>query len=237
VIRKARSAAKWVRGMLFRRATTLRHNGALAAINTREVFEAYVAETRPPLFLRYRGVAAEKRQDFASVLDALDLDLSGKSILDIGPAHGDSLDVAHERGAALIEFVEFEPFFYKHNELKPYASGYKIDHRRKLATLPPGRFDLIWCKGGFSPDFFVRFGALFPLSRWLNEVERLARSNATLLICPGWTNDGISRNIEDLNANPFTKTMQAHGYAMLAPIPNHNHEPDYPVTYCKKVMP
>jgi hypothetical protein len=207
----------------------------LETLTTPAEFESYVAAAKPPLFLRYRELASEKRADFNAALRACDIDLRGKGFLDIGPAHGESLDLAREQGATTIEFVEFDPFFFAYNRLKPHARGYQLDHRRHLRRLPERRFDLIWCKGGFSPEYFLRFGWITSLEKWIADVERMARPGATVLICPGWTNDGARRNIADTRDNPFTRKMEALGYAILPFVQGHNHEPDYPVTFFKHI--
>ena len=233
--RKLYSVKRWLTRIIERKLSKIRHQKKLKDIQKMSDFEEYVEKNQPMLFTRYKEVSESKVIDFKSAIDHIGIDLNEKSFLDLGPAYGDSLDVVNQRGANRIDFTEFDPYFYTYNRLKPYTNnGYQIDHRKQLSQLPERIYDFIWCKGGISADYFIKFHRITSLSQWLEDVERLAKSNGVIMICPGWTNDKRKRNIEDLENNLFTKTMKKHGYQILPFIDNHNHEPDYPVTFYKK---
>ena len=170
--------------------------------------------------------------EFQIVIDELSVKLRGISFLDIGPAYGDSLDICHEQGAARIEFIEIDPYFFAYNRLKGYTRGYHLDHLMNLHRLEAGKYEFIWVKGSISADFFISSSKVVPnLSHWLDGLERLAARTCTIVICPHWSNDTRTRRIENIQCNPFTDTLLHRGYELLPPIRLHNHEPEYPCTF------
>ncbi len=236
ITRKLSSLKRWIFRTIERYIANLRHNKNLEQMKSMFEFEEYVEKNQPMLFTRYKEASESKMIDFESAIDHIGIDLNEKSFLDLGPAYGDSLDVVNQRGANRIDFTEYDPFFFTYNRLKPYTHyGFQIDHRKQLSQLPETIYDLIWCKGGISADYFIKFHRITSLSQWLEDVERLAKPKGVIMICPGWTNDKRKRNIEDLENNLFTITMKEHGYEFLPFINRHNHEPDYPVTFYKKI--
>lgn len=233
MLRKIKAAKKWMLGTLVRRVSQLQHTSMLTQMTTMQQFHEYLEKVQPEMFFEYMKESEEKRQEFQDVMEKLNIDLKGKTFLDIGPGYGDALDVSHHCGADAVEFVEFDPFFFTYNRLKGFCKGYNLDHRRALDKLPTAKYDIIWCKGAISADLYIKMRRIYRLSGWLKQVERLASDGCHLIICPHWTNDQIKRNIDDTHDNSFTKTMGEHGFVVLEPILNHNHEPGYPITYYK----
>jgi hypothetical protein len=230
-----RRTAMQMKGVLFHmkeRFTWFARQRELNAMTRMEEFQNYITAVQPAEFLRYQALSQEKRTEFQTVMNELDVNLKGIAFLDIGPAYGDSLDICHEQGAARIEFIEIDPYFFTYNQLKGYARGYNVDHLLSLHRLDPGKYDVIWAKGSVSVDFFINKRMIVPnLSRWLEDVERLAAPSCTIIICPHWSNDTHTRRIENIHCNAFTHTMLVHGYELLPPIRLHNHEPEYPCSF------
>lgn len=165
------------------------HNQQLISINSMEEFLNYVDKNNYDTFLMYKDKSNEKREDFNAVMNYLKIDLSGQNFLDIGPAYGDSLNICYEGGAKNIDFIEIDPFFFTFNRLKPFTKGYNLNHFRELKTLERRKYSLIWVKGAFSADRFIKMKLVLPLSVWLANLELLASPSAKIIICPYWSND------------------------------------------------
>jgi hypothetical protein len=209
------------------------HNQQLVNINSMEEFLSYVEKTNPDTFLKYKAVSISKREEFNAVIDYLKIDLTVQKFLDIGPAYGDSLDICYEQGAKSIDFIEIDPFFFTFNRLKQFTKGYNGNHFIELKTLEHNKYSLIWAKGAFSADRFIKRKLILHLSTWLANLELLASPFAKIIICPHWMNDNCSRRIEDVYNNYFTRKMLDEGYKILPIIKNHNHNPEYPITFYK----
>ena len=155
-------------------------------------------------------------------LDHTGFDPRCKRCLDIGPAHGDSLDVLHEQGADECAFIELDLWFFRHNSLKPYAHGWNYDHFRHLHRLPVRAYDFIWNRGAFASDGrFLRIFGRIGFSLWLRQVEKRAAPGALIMFCPyrGAT-EGMVR------------VLRSRGYKPLPFIAGHNTDL-YPVTWIK----
>lgn len=198
-----------------------------------EEFEAYVEEAKPALFLDYGRRSAEKRLEFETVLEKLQINPKGMKFLDIGPAYGDSLDICHERGASAVDFIDYDLFFYTYNRLKGYRS-YRLNHLKRLDQMETGKYDLIWAKSCFSAGFFItRWRWFANLDKWLEQIERIAAPDSKVIICPYWQNKNGIRYIRDVRNNRFTRTMLEHGYRILRPIKNCNKEPAFPLIFLR----
>src|ERR1035438_3658558 len=209
------------------------HNQHLISISDLEEFLNYVDKNNYDTFLVYKDKSNEKREDFNAVMNYLKIDLSGQNFLDIGPAYGDSLDICYEGGAKSIDFIEIDPFFFTFNKLKPFTKGYNRNHFRELNTLERRKYSLIWVKGAFSADRFIKMKLVLSLSAWLANLELLASSLAKIIICPYWSNDNHVRRIGDVYHNYFTRIMLHKGYKILPMIKSHNDDLGYPKTFYK----
>lgn len=202
-----------------------------------EELRQHVSKSQPEQFLLYQAVSHKKRLEFLTVVKKLRISISGSSFLDIGPGYGDSLDLCYEMGAKIIDFVEIDPLFFTYNRLKHFTKGYRINHMLSLWKLRPARYDFIWVKGSVSADFFITShlnGRNVWLLFWLSQLERLASPTCHIVICPHWANNSHKREIEDARNNLLAQTMLSKGYLLLTGLENHNHEPEYPITFYKK---
>ena len=50
-----------------------------------------------------------------------------------------------------------------------------------------------------------------------------------------WRNDGARRRIQDAAGSLLSARLINRGYKILATVPGHNHEPEYPITYHKQL--
>lgn len=214
------------------RVQLLKHSKVLDAMSTMEEFQKYIELTQPETFLFYQRGSPGKRLDFQAVVEKLQLSLKAKSVLDIGPGYGDTLDICHECGAKNIHFIEYDPFFYTYNRLKKFTKGYRINHLWKLRMLESSKYDLIWSRGSIVADFFLKFSWLVNINDWLAQVERIASPGCSILICPHWGRVCSKKRIQDVRNNRFTEIMLQRGFTILPEIKNHNTE-NYPITFFK----
>jgi hypothetical protein len=220
---------KHIEWLLFKSPLCTRY---LERVRTREEFEVLVGQIKPSEFLFYRTLAEPKRVENRALLDYLRFDLVGKRCLDIGPGHGESLDVWHERGAMECAYIEFEGFLFHHNRLKPFAKGWRLDHLKNLGALPSGHFDLIWSRGSFSQATFRGDGRR-RFVQWLSQVEGLAAPKATVLLCPYWVVVGHKRQVANPKTHWIGQVLEERGYRALPFIEDHNQEPAYPITWVR----
>jgi hypothetical protein len=221
------------------KVTRVYHRHVLNGVNTMEEFNRYIKEIKPDVFLKYKEASTVKRLEFTTVIEKLSLNLNSINFLDIGPGFGDSMDICHERGASQIEFVEWDPFFFTFNRLKKWCTGHQENHLLGLHSLDQNKFDFIWIKGSLSADKFnkwpIRKISPAQLNIWLDQLLRLGRPSCTIILCPHWMSQDAKRKIENVKESIFTKTILSKGFNILPTILHHNHEPEYPVTFFRKL--
>jgi hypothetical protein len=214
--------------VLRRRVEDARRARTVAAMTQPEELERYLERTRPAEFLHYRGLAREKRVEVEALLAELRLDVVGLRVLDLGPAHGDSLDVFRERGAASCSFVERDAVFHAYNRLKGFE-GHRFDLIGDLDRLAGSGFELVYAKGSVNPTSFRMRGER-GLRRWLAAARAATAPHATLVIAP-WApvlaRDGV-------DGHWFTRTLLEDGFEALPWIDGHNAEGIYPVTFVRR---
>jgi len=220
-LRQTRRWVKW-----------FKQNRALDTISTMEEFQKYIELTQPDFFSYHESNSLQRRRSFQAVVEKLRLPIRDKTVLDIGPGHGEMLDICHELGAKNIHFVEWYPLFYAYNRLKGFTKGYCINHLWRLRILESSKYDLIWARGSFQMDPVLNNPLLFSIEDWINQVERIAAPGGWILICPYFCADDLKRRI-DAYHNRFTETMLQRGFTILDKIEDHNTEPYYPVTFFK----
>jgi hypothetical protein len=215
-------------GALKKRIEWARQGRALQRVRTLEDLEAFIAETNPPEFLHYQRLAPQKRVEAESLLSYLDFDVRGRRALDLGPGHGDSLDVFREAGAASCSFVDYDPLFCLFNRLKGYE-GYRFNFRVHLRRLPQSSYDFIYIGQSITyANFRMRRAGAF--RRWLRELRGAGTPDAVIAVCPWWPDTGDNSR-ESLSRHWFSKTLVAEGYRPLPWIEGQNKEVIYPVTF------
>ena len=158
----------------------------LNKMSTMVEFQEYVKLKQPSDFLFYQSASLGKRKEFQKVAAKLALTIEGRSVLEIGPGYGDTLDICHEYKAKDIHFIEYDPFFYTYNRLKGFTKGYQINHLWKLRILDSNKYGLIWSRGSIVADFFERYYWLVSAEKWITQVDRLALPGCKVVICPYW---------------------------------------------------
>lgn len=219
---------QWVK-----RSVQRRH---LAGVASRDEFEDLVEAERPGEFLEFRGVRERALRQNRELVKFIGFDPKAKKCLDIGPGHGESLDVWHEMGAAECVFVENNPWCVQHNRLKGFARGWELDHLLSIQRLPKARFDFVWVYGSICcHKRYFQVLRKFGLVNWMLRVESIAAPGGTIVICPYWLCRDGRRLIESPTEHWMGRTFRTRGYEQLPFIEGHNIEPVYPVTWIKVV--
>jgi hypothetical protein len=219
----------------------IKYRGRLESISTMGEFKSLLSQVDNSIFAGYEAWDPISRRDISAVLDALAIDVGGQRFLDVGPGYGSALDVARERGASAVEFVDYDPFVCAFNRIKGHK-GWCIDVRTKLSSISPRKYDFIWLKATFSANRFIDkdrgLGMLgfyrYPkLETILADVDLLLAQGGSAVFCPHWDFSGNQRVITDVLDTPVTRSLEREGYAILSWISGHNMEPIYPISFVK----
>lgn len=197
-------------------------------------FFAVLKEQPSDRFAFYEKLAQQKSGAIARIFDHLAIEPRGLAVLDIGPGYGEFLDWCKKMGSPSLCYIELDKVFDTFNRLKGY-DGRRGNHLFAMKEFPSDTFDLVWASGPISADNLVssKLG-MSVLNRWLHQLDRIRRRSGHIIIKPAFkSKDGV-RALGDATGNPFATIMFEHGYDCLPFFEHHNHEPEYPVTFCKK---
>ena len=214
----------------------------LRKIKTPEEFLDYVYRIEYEAFTRYYELGEDhRRKVFLALFDWLGDDVKSRSFLDIGPGLGDSLDIAKERGASQIEFVDQDPYYSVWCELKGFKgyTGFNYITGDGLTPIHPNKFDIILSKGSINSDRFNRKEAgLIPIAEWLSQIDSIANEGADIFITPTF-DKGVDpkssyhcKDLEAFKQSMLSKTMTDFGYHIIF-IEGFNHPQRFPVTFYK----
>lgn len=150
-------------------------------------------------FTNYIDQREVKRRSFAAAIAHLKVELSGATVLDVGPGTGDSLDVARELGARSTQAIDSEPYFVRLALLRGHCAWL-----RDCTLIEDGRYfppevtgaTLVWCKGALncsevnrarswgSRAMLTRIRKGFCFQRWIRELQSLVAPSGTLVFVP-----------------------------------------------------
>jgi hypothetical protein len=209
--------------------------GSLSQVATRDEFEALLEREKPSEFLEMRSCRERALRQNRTLLQHIGFDPKGRRCLDIGPGHGESLDVWHEMGAAECAFAEGNRWCVQHNQLKGFARGVELDHLLFIQRLPKRSFDFIWIYGSISCDkkYFKLLGK-YGFVNWVHRVESLVAPGGTVVACPFWLCQGRQRVVAQPSEHWMGRAFRELGYEQLPFIDGHNIEPMYPITWIKR---
>lgn len=187
----------------------------------------------------------EKIRDvFKSLYEALNINFKDASFMDLGPGYGDSLDLARERGATTVEFVEYNPYLMAFNVLKGFR-GYMLNYTvgNGLTPLYPKKYDVILSKGSINADRVNRKEAgIIPFPKWIEQVENIAAPKGQIIICPTFDRGTetymgsyhVCTNPEAFKHSWFSQVLKDKGYKIIY-IENFNNPKRFPFTFYKKM--
>jgi hypothetical protein len=225
-----------------RRLQWAKYRNTLDTITTMDQFNALMAVLNEQTFRRYEHYEkVVDRQEPGVLLNRFGLDLRGRTMLDVGPGFGSTIDSAKAQGA-ICEYVEYNPFFHAFNRLKGFA-GYRLDARHQLHMLPRRKYDIVWVKQTFVgdrflyPDLMQRMWRYPKIDRLLDQLEDLATDQGLVAFCPHWQFDSktMVRKIEDVWNTPIAHSLRRREYEVVPSISGHNVEPFSPVTFVKRL--
>lgn len=194
-------------------------------------------------YLSHSGSRETIRDVFKSLYEALNIDFTDTSFLDLGPGYGDSLDLALKGGAKTVEFVEYNPYLMAFNILKGFR-GYMLNYivGNGLTPLYPRKYDVILSKGSINADRFNRKEAGFiPLPKWIQQVEDLSAQNGHIIICPSFDRGTemymgayhVCKDPEAFKQSGFSQVLQDRGYEIIY-VEKFNNPKRFPFTFYKK---
>lgn len=216
----------------------------LTKISTPVEFVEFTKKHDYHKFLQYHeSDRGAMRQVFLSICDHINLKFENRRFLELGPGWGDPLDIAVEKGAAVADFIDCDPYILKWNRLRGYT-GYDINYMfpdglEPLLTTNIQPYDIIYSKGSINADRMNRGDkADVSFDLWIWQIEALANDGCDIIICPAFdrgdpSNPYICRDVEGLKKSWLTKTLLGLGYTILY-IEGFNHPERFPITYYKK---
>lgn len=180
--------------------------------------------------------------EYIQMLSYLDIDLTDKAVLELGPGWGEFLGLAESRGAKSIDFVDHNPYCFTYNRLLGY-NGFKNDYcgLQAFREIPIRKYDVILSRGSinadrFERDFFHKTGRKLGFQRWLNRLEFLAKDGADIIICPtydaGW---GGEYEYQNIGRRKVFEWMAFRGYDVIEDIKKFNHSKCFPYVFRKRV--
>ncbi|MBI2966449.1 MAG: hypothetical protein HYY40_01370 [Bacteroidetes bacterium] len=191
-------------------------------------------------YYSYKRDESRKLKEAEEVLTALNLNLAGAPVLEIGPANGYFLDVCMKHGAKSAGFIDIDPYFYYYLKVKGYKEGILGNHWKAVHKLKGQKYSLIYSKGAMIVDDLLmrRERSFAMMSEWLSALEKATVNGGVIVICPHWRDVPASAKRQytgNILENDFVKFILEKGYSPLKFIEGHNIEPNYPVTFWKRV--
>lgn len=154
-------------------------------------------------FTHYYPQQEIKENQFQAALDYLQIDIANKSIIDIGPGTGDSLQLAKKLGATKTVALDVNPFFVKLALIRGHSSymkNYTVSRDRlgkRVKFFPPEieNYDFVYSKGSLNCDLVNQgrgFGVRkaidlikgFDFQSWVDEFKSLVKSGGDGLFIP-----------------------------------------------------
>jgi len=174
----------------------------------------------------------QRRHVFTSLLEGVDF--KGKSVIDIGPGTGESLDIAMERGASFTSFIDRDEIIFLYCSNLGHH-GIMMDYvpfivNKVINTIP--KHDILITKGSFDFDW-INDEPRFDNQRLVNWLSEIAD---TIIFVPTWnarykhtcTPDRFSFYLE----SPLHKCFIDNGYKQTF-IEGCNDKERFPITYIK----
>lgn len=175
----------------------------------------------------------ERRSIFINLFK--DIDFKGKSVIDIGPGTGESLDIAKEMGASVTSFIDRDDIIFLYCSNLGHHGISKMDYvpfivNNEINTIP--KHDILTTKGSFDFDY-VNKEPRFDNQVLLNWLDQLAD---TIIFVPTWGFEYGYKCLPDRFAvyleSPLHKCFIDNGYKQTF-IEGCNDTERFPITYIK----
>lgn len=179
---------------------------------------------------------------FQPLVDKLDADLKGESLIDIGPGFGSIMDLAHDKGASHTGFVDIDPAFFLFNELKGHK-GYLANFIKGpgLELVKPDTYDFVICRGALIADRYNNGEpGILSIHETIDQLEAIWSGRGAIIVTPTfYKGDDPDRYYwcQDEAGFPnsvFAKAFSIRGYATTY-LDGYNSEGTFPFTFTKGI--
>jgi hypothetical protein len=166
---------------------------------------------------------------FEKIYDYFNINFKNKSILDLGVGSGESLDVAKDRGAAKMEFIDRDVIIARYNELKGYT-GYVFDYTTTAINNFNIKYDIIISKGAFNSDYLNEHKHQVLFKNIVDWIENI--TNEFIIIIPTFSqkNKYTYESYEIFIKSEFSENLLSRGFK-TAFIEGCNDEKFFPITF------
>lgn len=191
-------------------------------------------------FYYYLQLSDEYRRDiFINLYKGLNIDFKGKSVLDIGPGMGESLDIAKEFGAIELKFIDRDVILGKYCQNKGYK-WINLDYVPLIVNndINTGKLaDILVTKGSFNFDY-AQNEPRFKVSVLIDWLEIISD---TQIFIPTWDRGELTQGVyHTCTGERFEKYINSHvhrefierGYKECF-IDGCNDKLSFPITYFK----
>jgi hypothetical protein len=176
-----------------------------------------------------------RRGIFINLFDGLNIDFNNKSVIDIGPGSGESLQIAKERGASKTSFVDRDEIISLYCTNLGHTH-YKMDYvpfivEKEENTIP--QHDILITKGSFDFDW-VNIEDRFNNKVLLDWFDKLSKE--LIIVIPTWSykynHTCDPERFELYLKTPLHECFINNGYKSTF-IEGCNDTERFPITYIK----
>ena len=168
---------------------------------------------------------------FKKLYDFFEINFENKSILDLGPGTGESLDVAKNRGASKMEFIDREIITFRYNELKGYT-GHLFDYTTPAINEFNMKYDIVISKGSFNSDSLNEHKHQLLFRDIINWIELITRELIIIIPTFSGLNEFKCVDYQSFMKSEFSEELFSHDFK-TAFIDGCNSKDFFPVTFFK----
>jgi len=182
-----------------------------------------------------QGDYSKKKAVFEKLYDHFNINFVNKSVLDLGPGTGESLDVAKNRGAVKMEFIDRDILIFRYNELKGY-NGCLFDYTTPSVNQYNTKHDIIISKGAFNSSLLNEHRHILLFKDVINWIESIAKE--LIIIIPTFkrTENGyVCENYEEFMKSEFSEELFSRNFKTDF-IDGCNNVKTFPVTFYKNIV-
>lgn len=181
---------------------------------------------------------------YESLFNALGIDLKDKDVFELGPGWGALLEYARDSEAALIEFIDYNPYVYTYNRIRGFTGFIGDYFSKKAFQNVKDKYDVIVSRGSINLNRFERqydgSALLIDFPDWLDRVESLCKKDGVVIISPTYDKgDDPDRpyfcNRYNTIGTRVYKHIMESGYMILPNIPDWYDDLYFPFTFVKRM--
>ena len=176
-----------------------------------------------------------KRIIWKNLYEYLGIDFNNKSILDLGPGSGESLDVAKDSGAINMGFIDRDVIMFRYNQLKGY-NGYNFDYTTSAIKDFKTKYDIVLSAGAFNSDYLNEHSHELLFKDIVEWIESIGKE--LIIIIPTFKqgNGGYTcENYNDFMKSEFSQELLSRDFKTCF-VNGCNVEKVFPVTFYKYML-